>query len=617
MPTRRRQAVSSRRPTNIAGVEGNQNGAGAKKRQKLELVWPHKDKRLLYDYDEAGKPHPRFTGLCPPEPRVLIDVEQYGNEQGKAWDSDSNLLVRGDNLLALKTLTESYAKKVKLIYIDPPFNTGMAFDEYDDGLEHSTWLTMMRDRLELLRDLLAPEGSIWCEIDDTEFGYLNVLMDEVFGRANRITTVTVRRSAGVGHKAINPGPINVTDFILGYARNRARWTYRPQLVLRDEYDKAYNKWIANIDDAPEQWQLEALPEVFARAQGFDSAKAARKVMGTPAFNKAMYVFAVENNRHVIRLAQPNYKGVSQAARDLIDVSKKDTGIHHLPREKHSDMFFFKGDRILFLADKIKPAEESDSDDGDNDAAVEDNGAGNNGVAEAAPALAEKLTNFWDDIPWQGIAKEGGVDFPKNKKPERLLQRIIALGTNKGDLVLDSFAGSGTTGAVAHKMGRRWIMVELGEHAETLALPRLKRVVAGEDASGVSKSEAWQGGGGFRYLTLAAPLLAREPELGLLVLNPDYNNGLLLAAVCLREGFTPTGDAVLHGQGGERTFAHVTEDFVTTDYLDRVAAELPDGATLTVYCLAHDSELEKPDNVVVRKLPGDLANRYCEAVSVAG
>jgi adenine-specific DNA-methyltransferase len=573
----------------------DQNGRlRAGRRQTLGLTWPHKDKRLLYSYDEDGKPHPHFAELCPPEPRVLIDVEQYGSEDGKEWDEYSNLLIRGDNLLALKTLVERYSRKVKLIYIDPPFNTGMAFPEYDDGLEHSTWLTMMRDRLELLRELLAPEGSIWAEIDDTELGYLNVLMDEIFGRANRIATVAVKRSAPSQQKAINPGPVNVSDFIFGYARDRAQWTYRPQLVLREKYDTNYNKWIDKIDGGVDQWQLDPLAEVFAKTKGFNTAKDARRELGSATFKASMQRFALENNKHVVRLARPNYAGVSKAAREVIDRSSEDTAIHQLPRDGYPDLFFHKGEQILFLSDKVKLDE----------------------VGEA-PSIAEKLTNFWDDIPWQGIANEGGVKFPKNKKPEKLLQRIIALATDKNDLVLDSFAGSGTTGAVAHKMARRWIMVELGEHAETLALPRLTNVVSGEDATGVSKTEAWKGGGGFRYLTLGEPLVMREPELGLLVLNPAYENGLLLNAVCLREGFTPTGDSVLHGQGGERTFAHITEEFVTGDYLENVGAALPDGATLTVYCLAHDSEFEKPDNIIVRKLPSDLANRYCEAVTVAG
>lgn len=625
----------------------DQNGRpSAGRRQTLGLTWPHKDKRLLYTYDEEGKPQPHFTELGIPEPRVLIDLDQYGTEAGKAWDDQSNLLIRGDNLLALKSLAQTYTRKVKLIYIDPPFNTGMAFEEYDDGLEHSTWLTMMRDRLELLRDLLRRDGSIWVEIDDTEFSYLGVLMDEVFGRDNRIATVTIKRSAGTGHKAINPGPVNVTDFLLGYARDRAHWKYHPQLVLRDAYDKNYNKWVANPDDPPAQWQIDALPEFFARTLDFETAKAARKVMGGPAFTKAMQSFALANNKHVIRFAAPDYKAVSQAARELIDQSRKEKErVFHLARDEHSDMYFIKGERILFLSARIphadedadgaedveeaegleEPVSELDADEDENgDSGTDDEGAaaeeteaaaadvGTDADApEQAPMLAEKLTNFWDDIPWQGIAKEGGVKFPKNKKPEKLLQRVIALATERNDLVLDSFAGSGTAGAVAHKMGRRWILVELGEHADTLALPRLKSVVDGSDKTGVTKTEGWQGGGGFRYLTLAEPLLTREPELGLVVLNPEYSNGLLLTAVCLREGFTPTGDAVLHGKGGERTFAHVTEEFVSSDYLETVLAHLPDGGTVTVYCLAHDSELVTPEGIVVRRLPGDLANRFSE------
>lgn len=577
-----------------AGDNGANRSAAGQKPQPLELVWPHKDRRLLYDYDEAGKPHPRFAPLGVPEPRVLVDLQQFGTEREKGWTSDSNLLIRGDNLLALKSLAESYAGQVKLVYIDPPFNTEQAFPEYDDGLEHSTWLTMMRDRLELLRDLLAPDGSIWVEIDDTEMAYLQVLMDEVFGRDNRIATVAVKRSAGTGHKSINPGPINAIDFILGYAR-QTPWEYKTQFVLRGEYDKAYDKWIANPDAPAADWQIESLPEVFARHLGYDDAKEARKVMSAAAFKKEMHLWAVaeENYPHVSRFAQPDYKGVGKAAQAMIDKSKAEPGIHHLARPAHPDMFFTKGQRILFLADKMKPDDEGE------------------GVA-----LAEKLTNFWDDIPWQGIAREGGVQFPKNKKPEKLLRRIIALGSEKGDLVLDSFAGSGTTGAVAHKMQRRWIMVELGEHADTLALPRLKSVVSGEDQTGVSKAEGFKGGGGFRYLTLAEPLLEREPELGLVVLSPEYTNGLLLNAVLLREGFTPTGDALLHGQGGERTYAHVTEEFVSADYVDGLVSHLPDGGSVTIYCLAHDSELTAlPEGVLLRKLPGDLANRFSEVATL--
>jgi adenine-specific DNA-methyltransferase len=554
----------------------------------LELTWPHKNGRLLYEYDKNGNPHPTFEEvLCTPEPRALVDVLQVGSEKGREWDDASNLLIRGDNLTALETLKRYYAGKIKLIYIDPPFNTGQAFEEYDDGLEHSIWLTMMRDRLELLRELLAEDGSLWCEIDDTQVGYLNVLLDEIFGRSNRIATVTVKRSAATGHKAINPGPINVTDFIFGYARLRSKWVYNPQLVTRGDYDKQYNKFIRNIDKDHSKWKLENLAEVAAADKGFASAAEARKVMSSPTFNRAMIDYALANANNVVRLAIPNYVAVSNAARALIDKSKSDDGIYLLERSAHSNMYFIKGQRILFLRDKIQEGESGE-----------------------APSLAEKLTNFWDDIAWQGIAKEGGVDFKKNKKPERLLQRIIALGSRKGDLVLDSFAGSGTTGAVAHKMGRRWILVEIGDQSELLALTRMKRVVSGKDTSGVSRAEGFAGGGGFRYMTLAEPLISHEPTFFLPILNPKYSNGLLITAICLREGFTPTGDAVLHGRGGDRAFAHVTEDFVTGDYLEQLSRSAPIDSVVTVYCLNHDSDVQMPEHLRLRRIPGELASQYC-------
>lgn len=561
---------------------------------KLGLSWAHKDQRLLYDYTDSGQPIPHFGPLCAPEPRPFIDLEQFGTEVDQPWTPSSNLLIRGDNLLALSTLAQRYAGKVKLIYIDPPFNTGIAFHEYDDGLEHSTWLTMMRDRLELLWKLLSPDGSLWCEIDDTQLGYLNVLLDEVFGRNNRIATVTVKRSAGTGHKAINPGPINVTDFVFGYARKKERWKYHPQLVLRQEYDNAYNLYIKEIDKAISRWSLEPLAEVAARSLKFKTATAARKVMGTPAFNKAKVDFALHNAKHVVRLAEPDYKSISKAAQAMVDASKAEpTTVFLLKRPNNPDMYFLRGQRILFLANKMTTDEEGE------------------------PGLAEKLTNFWDDIPWQGIAKEGGVEFKKNKKPERLLQRIIEIATKRGDLVVDSFAGSGTTGAVAHKMQRRWIMVEMGEHAETLALTRLKRVIAGEDASGVTKATGWQGGGGFRYLTLGAPFLQPDPELGLPIVNSNYVNGLLVAAVCLREGFSPTGDSWLHGIGSSNTYGHVTDQFVTPDYiellLEQTADVLGDSGTVTLYCLHHDSDLKVPEHVRLRRIPMDLATEYCEAL----
>jgi adenine-specific DNA-methyltransferase len=387
----------------------------------------------------------------------------------------ANLLIRGECASVLAALRSSLEGQVKLVYLDPPYNTGSSFEHYEDALSPKAWREMMAERLELLAPLLCQDGSLWCEIDDTELGQLQVLLDSVFGRRNRITTVTIRRSAVTGHKAINPGPVNVTDYLFGYAKERTRWRYRPELVARHEHDRQYNRFVADLELPHEQWRLGSLAEVVAVEQGFTDARSARAALGSATFASRMSAFALAHAERVVRLALVNYGAVSKAARAAIDASRLDDTVRRLARPGYSDLYLYRGQRILFLADKV-----STRPDGKRE-------------------LVEKLTNIWDDIGFQGIAGEGGVGLAKAKKPERLLRRIIALASDPGDLVLDCFAGSGTTGAVAHKMGRRWVLVEAGMHAETLALPRLRRVVTGQDRTGVTKLEGFSGGGGFCYL----------------------------------------------------------------------------------------------------------------------
>lgn len=455
----------------------------------LRLDWINKDLSLYYEIDEKESRGVRpvwvpKNDIRVAEPRILRFIKNYGDT------ISGNMLIKGDNLLVLRSLVEMFKgksdkEKVKCIYIDPPFNTGNAFEKYDDNLQYSEWLTMMRDRLKLLRSLLSEQGSLWCEIDDTQLGYLNVLLDEVFGRANRIATITIKRSAGTGHKAINPGPINVTDYLFGYAKVKNRWSYNTQFVEKNKYDKQYSKFIPNIQTTFSKWKIQSLTETVAKEKGFQDARSARKAMGKIIFEKAMVDFALANAPQVIRFAQPDYESVSKVARDYIDKSKLDNKIYCLKREKHSDMYFYEGSRILFLSDKVRS-----NDEGDN-------------------MITEKLNNFWDDIAWQGISGEGGVDFQKNKKPEKLLKRIIALSTNVGDVVLDSFAGSGTTCAVAHKMNRKWIAVEMGRHAEDLILPRMQRVISGKDQTGISKEIGWTGGAGFNYFRLGESVINEQ------------------------------------------------------------------------------------------------------------
>jgi adenine-specific DNA-methyltransferase len=357
-----------------------------------------------------------------------------------------------------------FAGRFRCIYFDPPYNSGRRFAEYDDALEPGAWTAMIRERLVAARLLLAHDGAIFVQIDDTELGNLQVAMDDVFGRAQRVSTVTVVRSAATGHKAINRGPVNVTDFLLVYAKERGRWRCNPVLRARDSYDGAYRTWLENPGDPRERWQFAPL------------ASHARSVLGPNASRTDIERFALANAAHVVRFAQPRYEAVSRKARALIDRSRGEPDrLFCLERAGRRDFLLRGGNRVLFLADKV----------------IDEGGR---------RSLAEPLTNVWDDVPFQGIAREGGARFVRNKKPEKLLARVLALSTDPGDWVLDAFLGSGTTAAVAQKMGRRWIGIEQGEHINDLCIPRLRRVVDGVDASGVTHALHWAGGGGFHVST---------------------------------------------------------------------------------------------------------------------
>lgn len=390
-------------------------------------------------------------------------------------DADENLLVHGDNLVALRKLRAKFAGKIRCVYLDPPFNTGRTFVEYTDSLEADAWVEMMRPRLEAIAPLLADDGAVFAEIDDNELGTLIGLMDRVFGRANRISTITVVRSASTGHKAINPGPVHVSDFLLAYAKDKKKWRYRPQVTVRAEYDDAYGTWLENPEAEPAEWTFAPLKGVVARALGYASTREATTALGAAEMARRTGEHALANARHVVRFAQPRYEAIGRAAQKVVDRSRaQKTKVFVLERERRPPFIVRGGNRILFLADKVR-------------------------VVEGKPAIVEPLTNVWDDVPFQGIAREGGVVFSRNKKPEKLVSRVIAMSTDPGDWVLDPFLGSGTTAAVAHKMGRRWIGIESGDHATTLAAPRLGRVVRGEDLTGVTAAFGFEGGGGFRVV----------------------------------------------------------------------------------------------------------------------
>jgi adenine-specific DNA-methyltransferase len=425
-----------------------------------------------------------YTAVEKPKAGSLIDKEYKLVQSNEDDPAIENMLIRGDNLLALNALKKLFESrpdedKVTCIYIDPPFNTDQAFELYDDALEHSVWLTMMRDRLRVLHQLLKESGSIFIHLDDTELGYLITLLDEIFGRNNKVAIVTFKQGSATGHKSINPGVVSTSNFVVVYAKNKPLW--KPNRVFTSrERDKRYGQFVVNREDDFQKWQFTTLNKAFADSLGA-SEKTVKK---TEDYEERLDAFVRQQAASVIRLAQPDYEGVGKETKALIDESKaKPNEIMRQQREDHADIFLINGQRILFYSDKLK-------------------------LIDGEYVAGEPLTSIWDDVLSNNLHNEGGVEFPKAKKPEALLKRVFELSTQPDDLVLDCFGGSGTTYAVAQKMQRRWIGVEIGKQAETHILPRMQKVLTGADQSGISKGVNWHGGGSFKYYTLGESVIDR-------------------------------------------------------------------------------------------------------------
>lgn len=440
--------------------------------KRLELIWPDKEKVLL-GLDDNGKPI--WGTKADLETRLLVQLEAVGETNpdnlNDLYEQGDNLLIKGDNLLALKALERHFAGKIKCIYIDPPFNTGNAFEYYDDGLEHTVWLSMMKARLEVLKTLLASDGSIYFHLDATEVHYGKVLMDEIFGRSCFQREIIWRIGWISGFKTRASNYIRNHDTILFYTKHPTQFLFNKQYI--------------------------PYPEGYRRRDG----------------------------------SEP--KGQGYPFEDTWNCSEID-------RLDSIQIMSFSGEKTGFIT----------------------------------------------------------------QKNENLVARIIQSSSNEGDWVMDSFLGSGTTVAAAHKLRRKWIGVELSDQAETFALPRLKRVVNGEDQTGISKQVGWKGGGGFRYCVLGESLFAKDEDTGLVMINPNYTNGPLVAGVCNLEDFHLNDDSLFHGVRGN-AYAHITEDKVTQAYLDALVEKLPKGKNLVVYCLKRATGLEVPEEVKVKRIPKEL------------
>ena len=521
------------------------------KKTKLELTWIGKDKR------------PKL------EPRILLeDTEKsyHASQRFSADDIFDNRLIFGDNLLALKALEQEFSGKVKCVFIDPPYNTGSAFTHYDDGLEHSIWLGLMRDRLEIIKRLLAEDGSLWITIDDNEAHYLKVLCDEVFGRANFIATVIWEKSDSP--KMDSRYFSSRHDFVLVYAKSIENLSLNKLADNSDEATKHYNK----VESDGRRYYTKPL-----RAMGSgDDTREARPTLFFPII--------APDGTEVLPKRQDGVDGRWRWSKERVE---KDVDRLEWVKSKNGWSLYYK---IYAEEGKQRPPE----------TIWTHKEVGSNRTSKSeVKALIEQLNQF--DTP----------------KPEKLLERIIHIATNKGDLVLDSFAGSGTTGAVAHKMGRRWIMVELGDHIHTHIIPRLHKVIDGTDQGGISQTVGWQGGGGFRYYRLAPTLIVND-KWDNPIINPDYNPAMLAEAIAGLEGFTYQPSDTLwwqHGYSTERDFIYVTTQTLSVDQLQALSDEVGKDRNLLVCCAAYrgvtaDQASERFPNLTIKKIPKMVLAR-CE------
>jgi adenine-specific DNA-methyltransferase len=499
-------------------------------KQKLELTW-------------IGKNNPEYD-IANIEPRILEENKKlsYGDRNSE------NMIIHGDNLLALKALLPDYEGKIKCIYIDPPYNTGSAFEHYDDSVEHSTWLSLMRPRLELLRMLLDPDaGSIWISIDDNETHYLKVLCDEIFGRSNFVTNVIWEKKYSPQNDA--KWMSDSHDHILVYAYNKSVW--RPFLLPRTEEANARYKNLDN--DLRGHWKSSDLTAKDPFEYGLYEIKGPTGIKFLPG-----------NNRHWVYAKDKMQKIIAD-------------------------------NRIWFGAD------------GNNKPALK------KFLSEVQDGAVSKTIWFRDEVGDNQEAKREiktlfGEDVFGTPKPEKLIKRVLELGSKPGDWVLDSFLGSGTTSAVAHKMGRKHIGIELGEHAYTHVQKRLKKVIDGKDGLKLSDELGWKGGGGFKFYELAPSFIAID-EFGNAVIDGYFNDTKLIRAMCKLTGYTfspSPKDYWKHGKGQGNNHIYITTQMLSVAMVQQIVRHLGRSGTLLICPKKYEPGCEKVDTrITIKKIPQSI------------
>lgn len=510
---------------------------------KLELTWIGKDDR------------PRL------EPRILLeDPSKSYHAKHRVTENDlfDNRLIFGDNLLALKALEQEFAGRVRCVFIDPPYNTGSAFEHYDDGVEHSIWLGLIRDRLEIIRRLMADDGSLWITIDDNEAHYLKVLCDEIFGRANFIGNA-------IWEKADSPR----MDAQFYSVRHDHLLTYAKD-ISQTQWNRLSSEVAAHYDKVDKQGRKYYLKPLRAMGGQGDS-RVARPTL--------YFALTAPDGTEVYPMRQDGTDGAWRWNKAKVEAEKERIDWIQGRNGWSANYRIYADENSTRPPETIWPHEE---------------------VGSNRTSKAEVKALYPDLVPFG------------TPKPEQLIRRVVSIATSVGDIVLDSFAGSGTTGAVAHKMGRRWIMVELGEHCHTHIIPRLKKVIDGGDKGGISESVGWKGGGGFRYFKLAPSLLV-EDRWGRLVVNTDYNPEMLTEAICKLEGFTyaPSEEHYWqHGSSTETDFIYVTTQTLTGEQLQALADEVGEERSLLVCCAAFKAGADRFKNLTLKKIPKMVLSK-CE------
>ena len=406
------------------------------------------------------------------------DTIQVKEETGITFNDDDNLIIKGNNLIALASLLRRYEGKVKCIYIDPPYYFGVKKDEdtfaYNSNFKLSSWLVFMKNRLEIAKRLLSDNGSLFVQISDDGVGELHCLMKDIFGVENFINKITVKTKSPSGFASVNPGVFETAEYILAFAKNKRKWKYNIQYV-KSGYDTNYKLVVVNKNDSAENWIIRNIVDVLAEERGYDNAKVMREALGKVAVNELISEYALNHADSVFR-----YTAIgNNAGQPVIDTRNQSRNEHEkifaVERGEKYTVYVHKGQEMAFYAKKLHEVD-----------------------GKTVPSM--QVSNIWTDTPYEGIANEGGVSLKGGKKPEKLIRRIIDMASNKGDLILDYHLGSGTTAAVAHKMGRRYIGVEQMDYIQDITVERLKKVLEGEQG-GISKSQNWYGGGSFVYCEL--------------------------------------------------------------------------------------------------------------------